>query len=415
MRIMKKTIAAAAAIAACLSTAAPVYAAVSTDIPQPAAVYDEQDTIVLEPLEFNEDAPRYSNLDAAAAYLKKQLKEHNTEFDFIVTGWSPIKENGEENDDIDDAINDRLVTLGSDPSEGLYLRLSAAVTSSYLYSSDRAYVKYKVEYYTTPEQEQFVNEEMAKLRESDGFREAKNLDIYHELMWAYDYVVSQMVLHDDIEDTNYCTAYSALANKKANESGQIHLLIRVLQELGIQPSLYGTLVPDPVNGMTVHMLCMVSIDGTFYFLDPVWDHKIGDNEHRFFLRGYSDLDSNNGGNEDYTHIHLFEIVGLDADTVFASSGVSKTAFPDPDSFSYKLGDVNGDGKVDAVDASKVLSEYARRSSSNPVKLFTENQLNVADVDANDHVDAVDASRILAYYAYAATTDNPMTIKEYLNN
>ena len=95
--------------------------------------------------------------------------------------------------------------------------------------------------------------------------------------------------------------------------------------------------------------------------------------------------------------------------------LSKTAFPDPDSFSYKLGDVNGDGKVDAIDASKVLSEYARRSSSNPVKLFTENQLNVADVDANDHVDAVDASRILAYYAYTATTDNPMTIKEYLNN
>jgi hypothetical protein len=68
---------------------------------------------------------------------------------------------------------------------------------------------------------------------------------------------------------------------------------------------------------------------------------------------------------------------------------------------YKLGDVNMDGKVNAVDASETLREYASRSTSGEPYL-TEIQRLAADVDRNGKVDAIDASYILMYYSYLST-------------
>ena len=61
------------------------------------------------------------------------------------------------------------------------------------------------------------------------------------------------------------------------------------------------------------------------------------------------------------------------------------------------GDVNGDGFIDAVDASTVLAEYARLSS-NKKGTFTAEQNTAADFNGDGKVDAVDASAILAKYA-----------------
>lgn len=82
-------------------------------------------------------------------------------------------------------------------------------------------------------------------------------------------------------------------------------------------------------------------------------------------------------------------------------------------YEYSLGDVDGNGYVDAVDASKVLSEYAHISSDMD-STFNEVQRKVADSNNDGFIDAVDASKILAFYAYIST-DGTLTFEEYINN
>jgi hypothetical protein len=80
--------------------------------------------------------------------------------------------------------------------------------------------------------------------------------------------------------------------------------------------------------------------------------------------------------------------------------------------SAKSGDVNSDGFVDAVDASSVLAEYAKRSTGEGS--FTDAQAKLADVDSNGIVDSVDASKILAYYAYlSSSTGSVKPIEEFI--
>lgn len=68
----------------------------------------------------------------------------------------------------------------------------------------------------------------------------------------------------------------------------------------------------------------------------------------------------------------------------------------------KKGDVNCDGFVDAVDATFVLSEYARVSTGSPVS-FDVYQQFVGDYNNDGFTDAVDATFILAEYARLQTT------------
>lgn len=66
------------------------------------------------------------------------------------------------------------------------------------------------------------------------------------------------------------------------------------------------------------------------------------------------------------------------------------------------GDVNNDGRTDAIDASKVLSYYAKLSTDGEVTLSAK-QIKAADINGDEVIDAVDASNILAYYARVSTS------------
>ena len=66
-----------------------------------------------------------------------------------------------------------------------------------------------------------------------------------------------------------------------------------------------------------------------------------------------------------------------------------------------LGDVNGDKRIDSVDASNVLKEYSILSSGG-ISTFTKAQCEAADWNGDDRVDSVDASAILAEYARLQT-------------
>lgn len=62
-----------------------------------------------------------------------------------------------------------------------------------------------------------------------------------------------------------------------------------------------------------------------------------------------------------------------------------------------VGDVNGDGAIDAIDASALLEYYAFSSVSDSF-MHTDEFKDAADVDGTGSVDAMDASIILKYYA-----------------
>lgn len=80
-----------------------------------------------------------------------------------------------------------------------------------------------------------------------------------------------------------------------------------------------------------------------------------------------------------------------------------------------MGDINSDGFINAVDASAVLSEYAKLSGSSGKGDFTDAQKTAADVDGNSRIDAVDASKILSYYAYASTEKGTVkSITEFIS-
>ena len=67
----------------------------------------------------------------------------------------------------------------------------------------------------------------------------------------------------------------------------------------------------------------------------------------------------------------------------------------------QMGDVDDNGRINAVDASLVLAEYALTSTGNSGK-FRGDQNRAADWNSNGSINAVDASLILAEYAAIST-------------
>lgn len=89
-----------------------------------------------------------------------------------------------------------------------------------------------------------------------------------------------------------------------------------------------------------------------------------------------------------------------------------TLFSNYSSYSLNLGDINGDGIIDASDASAILAEYAAASTGSD-SLLNEAQKKAADINNDGLIDAGDASNVLAYYSYTSTggTESFETFKE----
>lgn len=83
--------------------------------------------------------------------------------------------------------------------------------------------------------------------------------------------------------------------------------------------------------------------------------------------------------------------------VFKLSGLT---LPKLESGRYR-GDVNGDNKIDAVDASLVLKHYAD-TSVNSSSSLNDDQAAAADINNDGKTDSNDASSILKYYAATST-------------
>lgn len=74
---------------------------------------------------------------------------------------------------------------------------------------------------------------------------------------------------------------------------------------------------------------------------------------------------------------------------------------DPGSEDMNMGDVDGDGVIDATDASAVLTIYAANQTGEPL-ILTDREQTAANVNGDQYIDATDASAILSYYSYTQT-------------
>jgi hypothetical protein len=71
----------------------------------------------------------------------------------------------------------------------------------------------------------------------------------------------------------------------------------------------------------------------------------------------------------------------------------------------KLGDVNRDGKIDAIDASRLLREYAD-VNSDPSKEISDEIMKYGDINYDGVINAKDATYVLRYYTLASAHKSP---------
>ncbi len=79
--------------------------------------------------------------------------------------------------------------------------------------------------------------------------------------------------------------------------------------------------------------------------------------------------------------------------------------PDPG-----IGDTNGDGRVDSIDASRILAVFASFSTSSDK---TEISLAIFDINGDSKVDSVDASIVLAYYVFNSMNNFSLDFIDFL--
>ena len=94
-----------------------------------------------------------------------------------------------------------------------------------------------------------------------------------------------------------------------------------------------------------------------------------------------------------------------------NEGIAEGSIKVIDNPPYEMGDVNNDKLIDAADASKILAEYASRSSGKKSH-FNKQQIIAADVNTDGVIDAVDASLVLGFYAYVSGNGDVKSLVEY---
>jgi hypothetical protein len=112
------------------------------------------------------------------------------------------------------------------------------------------------------------------------------------------------------------------------------------------------------------------------------------------------LSKNTKTNSDGSIYYDFVVCGIEGSYAQTWAKENGITFYTVD-FNESLGDVDGSGTVDALDASVVLTAYAKAAVGKDNGLDSSQESD-ADVNGDGSIDALDASVILSYYAYTAT-------------
>ena len=401
MKTFSKITAAVISASLALAAAAPVSTAYMSFLPTAVAADTKYD-----------DLPSFTSTEEMLNYVRNQMLLRNEDIKVVMANTTE--------DDMSKysglTIRDLFYPTGR-VVDGRYLYLSLHNNSSWVHyvEGKGIVIEISTEYITTEEQEDDLSAAInaaIRLLGSEEMERLRALPVKDRVEYVYEKFVpflKNITIVDEDDPMILGSAYSAVIDRKANEKGIIQLFIRVLAELGVDSELYYTNY-DTDTPLQAHYLAAVSIDDTFYLLDPVWDYKSGSSggKFKFFLKGLEDIDGDLSADSEFNHEHL-TIFGITLMNIAEANGFSMHAYDKK----FNMGDVNNNGQVDAVDASAVLAEYARNASSDTKGIFSAGQKTAADVNASGNADAVDASLILSYYAYISTTTNPLSIEEFV--
>lgn len=199
-----------------------------------------------------------------------------------------------------------------------------------------------------------------------------------------------------------------------------------------------------------HSWNIVKVGGKYFHIDTTWDDSMQTDQ--WFMLSDAQILEPDGTHCDWkvspgTYLHCFQknelpvcnnVMGdMDGDGTVTlkdmiklrsriASGEAYTVEGDMDyngrltaadiseglgKLSIIMGDINGDGTVDAGDASAILKEYAALSIGVD-STFTQQQTIAADMNADGKIDSSDASLILMYYS-AISTGERVGITEFL--
>lgn len=81
---------------------------------------------------------------------------------------------------------------------------------------------------------------------------------------------------------------------------------------------------------------------------------------------------------------------------------------------FTTGDINGDGIIDANDASEILTYYTEISADTE-KILNDRVKALSDVNSDGIVDSADASIILSFYSYISTEGTETSLEKWLEN
>lgn len=287
----------------------------------------------------------------------------------------------------------------SKANEGDYIRYGwKKYDCTYSISTSAVTMTFDMQYYTTYQEETAVTNECRRILSSLG---TGDMSDYDKIKTIYRYIARNTSYADSISNQHVFTAYGALIDHVAVCQGYSQLFYRMMRESGIDCRII-----SGTSNNENHAWNIVKLGGIYYLMDVTWDSSLGNNSMIYFLRGSKDLDA---VKPQYPHVpeQQYDIIFEDF-----NSAQFKAAYPTSEyKYVLSVGDVNGNGKTDAVDASAILIYYAETSAGKSGN-FDANQKTAADVNKNKKTDAVDASLVLGYYA-ASSAGYTGTITEYI--
>lgn len=279
--------------------------------------------------------------------------------------------------------------------EGDYLRFAVKSYKCRIKVQEYKYIlTYTVYYYTTAEEETALTKKLGEIVPSLNL---SGMSDYNKVETIYKYATSHITYSENVEDPYAYSAYNAVFNGNAVCQGIAQLLYRMYNDSGISCRVIAGTSHDKsgLNPDGNHVWLIVRLDGKYYLIDPTWDLSARSGGFRFFLKGTDDFEYDA---PQLTHTAQSEsplpFPDYNSEAFLKEYPISQYKFPRK---KYCLGDIDCNKMIDSVDASLILSEFARRSVHMP-SAFTSDQSDFADVNNDGKVDSVDASTVLAYYA-----------------
>ena len=150
--------------------------------------------------------------------------------------------------------------------------------ASYSYTTMKASITFTINYLTTFQQEQYVDEQIVLLA-NQLF--TPDMSDYEKIKVVHDYVVLNTEYSSDTQASQY-TTYSLIKEGKAVCQGYAFFVYRMLQEADVPVKYVKGYAGDQLHGWN-----LVYVNNHWYHLDTTWDDPLPNNnneiKYKYFL------------------------------------------------------------------------------------------------------------------------------------